>query len=145
MRVQRSQGVKIDVCQTCKGIWLDTMELQDLLKGVEGAPVKGPAPEITVPETTGEMTCPHCSLGLVPFEYAGDSGIELDRCPKCQGLWLDAGEWETIERKVGVARWKPAGRADENMIKSARQREWLSALVKKLTKLVKPGWGRRGY
>ena len=35
------------------------------------------------------MNCPYCSTPLVPETY---EGITIDRCPSCQGTWLDAGE-----------------------------------------------------
>lgn len=137
MKLRTVRGVKIDLCEACAGIWLDTLELQDLLQGVPGAPAEGPPPEINPPETTGKMSCPHCRLALVPFEYAGDSGIELDRCPKCQGLWLDAGEWETIERKVGVARWNPKREIDREMARDAHAQGLLGSVVKWLEDFAK--------
>jgi Zn-finger nucleic acid-binding protein len=36
------------------------------------------------------------------FNYAYDSNIYLDRCPACDGLWLDGGEIEQIARHVQV-------------------------------------------
>src|SRR5262245_27679025 len=39
--------------------------------------------------------CPPCGVALLAF---GWEGVELDRCPRCGGIWLDAGEMETIVR-----------------------------------------------
>ena len=33
---------------------------------------------------------------MAAFNYAGDSGIYLDRCEDCDGLWLDAGELRSV-------------------------------------------------
>ena len=33
--------------------------------------------------------CPKCGAELVPVPYRG---IELDKCSRCQGVWLDFGE-----------------------------------------------------
>lgn len=45
------------------------------------------------------MQCPHCpSTALVIAER---SGIEIDYCPQCRGVWLDRGELDKlIERSL---------------------------------------------
>jgi Zn-finger nucleic acid-binding protein len=139
LQEEDSQGVRIDVCQSCKGIWLDGSELQTLLRGIRGDVSQGPPPEITVPETSGNMHCPRCTVKLVAFEYAGDSSIELDRCPECAGLWLDAGERETIERKVAVARWKPHSKSDRKMKFEEKAFGWIQVIMQELSRTVRQG------
>lgn len=39
------------------------------------------------------MKCPQCDVDLLLGEK---SGIEIDYCPKCRGIWLDRGELEKI-------------------------------------------------
>lgn len=39
------------------------------------------------------MNCPTCSVSLVMTER---SGVEIDYCPKCRGVWLDRGELDKI-------------------------------------------------
>lgn len=39
------------------------------------------------------MHCPKCGHSLVMEKY-GD--VEIDVCPSCKGIWLDANELETI-------------------------------------------------
>ena len=44
------------------------------------------------------MNCPRCHAGLVTErEY---HGIEVDRCPSCDGRWLDLGELDQLEATV---------------------------------------------
>lgn len=44
------------------------------------------------------MKCPNCNVNLVMSER---SGIEIDYCPECRGVWLDRGELDKIiERSV---------------------------------------------
>jgi hypothetical protein len=38
---------------------------------------------------TGAMTCPRCGAALTPRTF---SGVTLDACGSCHGVWLDAGE-----------------------------------------------------
>ena len=37
------------------------------------------------------MECPRCKSAAVILELAG---VEIDYCPDCGGIWLDAGELE---------------------------------------------------
>ena len=37
--------------------------------------------------------CPLCHEPLVAFEL---DGVEIDRCVDCGGVWLDAGELESL-------------------------------------------------
>lgn len=40
------------------------------------------------------MHCPKCGQDLMAEKYGGE--VEIDVCPGCKGLWLDANELETI-------------------------------------------------
>ncbi len=39
------------------------------------------------------MKCPNCNVALVMTDR---SGIEIDYCPDCRGVWLDRGELDKI-------------------------------------------------
>ena len=39
------------------------------------------------------MKCPNCNVNLVMTER---SGVEIDYCPECRGIWLDRGELDKI-------------------------------------------------
>lgn len=39
------------------------------------------------------MLCPVCEIEMLVLEY---SGIEIDFCQKCEGIWLDEGELELL-------------------------------------------------
>ena len=46
------------------------------------------------------MKCPKCGMELIEIGY---KGIKVDKCSRCDGIWLDAGELEAIskvEKKV---------------------------------------------
>lgn len=48
------------------------------------------------------MNCPHCSAEvLVAVEY---DQVEVDYCPACRGIWLDAGELELLFGDAEAAR-----------------------------------------
>ncbi len=46
-----------------------------------------------MPNSTGPMACPVDGATLVMSER---SGIEIDYCPTCRGVWLDRGELDKI-------------------------------------------------
>ncbi len=47
------------------------------------------------------MKCPTCQVNLVMTDR---SGIEIDYCPECRGVWLDRGELDKIiERSAPAA------------------------------------------
>ena len=39
------------------------------------------------------MRCPKCGGHLVTKDF---SKLQIDQCPDCQGVWLDAGEMEAV-------------------------------------------------
>ncbi|CAN5259288.1 zf-TFIIB domain-containing protein [soil metagenome] len=46
------------------------------------------------------MKCPHDGNTLVMSER---SGIEIDYCPECRGVWLDRGELDKILDRASAA------------------------------------------
>lgn len=53
------------------------------------------------------MTCPTCPSEL---KIAERRGVEIDYCPACRGIWLDAGELDKIvERSANL----DGGRANQ--------------------------------
>ena len=83
------EGVLIDACKSCKGIWLDRGKIflfsrrpRRLEESLASAGDGG---------RPSERACPRCAsaLEVVPFLRPG---LEVDRCPRCEGYWFDAGE-----------------------------------------------------
>jgi Zn-finger nucleic acid-binding protein len=57
------------------------------------------------------MKCPIDGTALV---IADRSGVEIDYCPQCRGVWLDRGELDKIiDRSVGQAAPVPQARAPQ--------------------------------
>ena len=40
------------------------------------------------------LKCPKCGADLVTDDFRG---VQIDRCPDCHGLWLDAGELDALK------------------------------------------------
>jgi len=41
------------------------------------------------------MRCPKCGMELIEIDY---KGVKVDKCSECEGIWLDAGELETVSK-----------------------------------------------
>jgi len=100
------QGVDLESCSRCGGQWLDPEHLRSILDTVEA-----PAGQTTPPASGADrraakenLPCPSCGQALAPFNYAGDSGIILDKCFACGHIWLDAGELEEVLQAVRASR-----------------------------------------
>jgi uncharacterized protein len=46
------------------------------------------------------MKCPKCEV--VPLTMADRSGVEIDYCPACRGVWLDRGELDKIIERAAI-------------------------------------------
>ena len=71
-----------------------------------------------------ELNCPACGGAMNLTNYGMDSGVHVDRCASCGGMWLDHDELEHIQ--VLMERWReeaPARIADaKNDLEEARLR-----------------------
>ncbi len=82
-------GVLVDVCKTCKGVWLDRgkvfllsrkpKELERLLTSETDEPV------------LSDRQCPRCHVNLEEMPFLRRD-LLVDRCPECEGYWFDSGE-----------------------------------------------------
>ncbi|MFC6689736.1 MULTISPECIES: TFIIB-type zinc ribbon-containing protein [Rhodobacterales] len=44
-----------------------------------------------------------CPIDGEPLVMTERSGVEIDYCPKCRGVWLDRGELDKIIERAGPA------------------------------------------
>lgn len=95
--------MEIDHCVACKGTWLDGGELEQIAL-MAGAPPGGVlmgSVHGARGETAAGRRCPRCG-GALQVVTAGE-GVKLDRCPRGDGLWLDAGELAALLARSGDA------------------------------------------
>ncbi|HZV04849.1 MAG TPA: zf-TFIIB domain-containing protein [Gemmataceae bacterium] len=91
-------------CEHCGGHWMDPEDLRAVLDLIR-LPVHGRAVRMGVDLTDvrEDAACPYCGVPMEPFNYAGDSGIILDKCRRCGGLWLDSGDLERVLAVVAAS------------------------------------------
>lgn len=80
----------VQVCQTCKGMWLEHDELASLEDEVFdfGDRWKG---TLAFGSTATTAKCPECAALLQRFRYRFYD-LEMDLCPNQHGYWLDDDE-----------------------------------------------------
>ncbi len=87
-------GQSVDQCSACGGSWFDPSELGNAVEAMTVADNVLPLP--SADEAT--VCCPECRTQMLQLNYAYDSGVMIDRCPNCYGVWLDADELTHIGR-----------------------------------------------
>jgi Zn-finger nucleic acid-binding protein len=98
------EGIKIQQCSKCYGHWLDHGELAQL--AARDTSVE-PTPSIT---RSSSRMCPIDATPLSEVEFPEHSGLRVDVCPECQGIWLDANELSQALTLLG----RPATPATSN-------------------------------
>ena len=83
-------------CATCQGLMLDDEEMGKAL----GARHRPGAERLAGLPASG-LACPQDGREMRRLVH---QDIELDICPQCQALWLDAGEIEKIRARGGSKR-----------------------------------------
>ena len=91
--IQDYKGLEIERCSSCKGMWLDYHELDELEDTkMDDDEMKG---SIMFRSYDSDVHCPVCDSGMQMFHYRAYD-LELDFCPKEHGFWLDFGEEKRV-------------------------------------------------
>lgn len=98
------EGVEIDFCSGCKGIWFDAGELAFYMEAGEDVPDLAAA--LSRGRDSG-CACPRCTTTkLVETRYIANEPLLIDVCPSCKGVFVDSGELpqvETLAARGGIA------------------------------------------
>lgn len=95
LHVSAVDGIEIDVCLACKGVWFDNDELRQA-KDLSEPDANWMDFDIWKHEdnfhvSAGKIKCPRCRKPLCALSY-DETAIEVDVCPSCRGVWLDDAE-----------------------------------------------------
>jgi Zn-finger nucleic acid-binding protein len=100
-------NIEIDECPTCRGTFLDQGELERIQAAVEkdhrkelAEPVDSVREEMAAEreEALPLIHCPKCGESMERRRYGLGSQTVIDACPQGDGLWLDHGELQELER-----------------------------------------------
>lgn len=92
-------GVEVDRCVSCEGIWFDSFEAERLktIKGSESLDTGKLETGSQFNRVEGEIDCPRCSTKMTRILDIDQYSIWYEKCPKCQGVWFDAGEFKKFK------------------------------------------------
>lgn len=99
MTTRKIGDVEADECTTCKGIWFDRGELRQAKDEVDhdlswmDFDIWKHKDEFRI--AAKPTKCPRCGINMAGVNY-GETGVEVCVCSKCQGTWLDGGEFDKI-------------------------------------------------
>jgi Zn-finger nucleic acid-binding protein len=79
-------GVSIERCGRCNGHWLQHGELARLASRDDSV-----EPVVSITRDSLRL-CPEDRTPLTEVEFPDHSGLKVDICGQCQGIWLDAYE-----------------------------------------------------
>jgi len=98
MLILELDGVEIDCCDECRGIWLDEGELELLIEAGSDPdqPILKALTAADAIKAKGQRKCPVCDKKMLLVYIPLNPVVEIDRCPCNHGLWFDKGELEQI-------------------------------------------------
>ena len=92
--------IEFEGCPTCHGMWLDKDELRKLKNKVNDGQLHWLNREVNDIERTSMISssrvCPKCPSSKLRSVMFGHSGVVIDWCSDCQGIWLDRSEYDSI-------------------------------------------------
>lgn len=113
LREIRYEGVAIRTCDGCGGEFIGAEQMRHIVivreerfgPGLVAAMAgRRPAFGRAAPDSPARRNCPSCASPMSVVNYATDTGIHVDRCTSCGGIWLDNTELEKVQ--ILLERWQ---------------------------------------
>ena len=100
------QGIEIERCLGCQGLWFDMLEKEDLeqIEGSETIDI-GDAHFGAQYSRKQDIHCPHCSVEMLPMVDKNQFQIKYESCPICYGTFFDAGEFRDLKEHSVLERF----------------------------------------
>ncbi len=95
----KTEQLEIDQCFVCAGVWFQKGELDKYLKErmtIVGASRPSESPVEYLDHKPGK--CPQCQAEMKKDRAPKDPKVQIDKCEKCGGIWLDDVEIDKLER-----------------------------------------------
>lgn len=95
------EGVAIQLCLDCKGIFLTRKKLEIIensreIEIPEDMPIPRNGPEV-------RRHCPNCNILMRKAKHGRIRTTIIDYCDDCSGIWLDKGELASIQLSYEIA------------------------------------------
>lgn len=113
-KLDKGRGATVDSCGKCGGLFLDADELKRLTGDAE---LNRYLIKDVGDDSDSPLVCPSCGGIMdeetIPLDASQKESVKVDVCLTCFGLWLDAGELETLGRRERGEVALPEGKAAE--------------------------------
>lgn len=105
------EGVEVDHCCACHGLWFDAGELDVLVSLGGGDAERLRAALATTPTERSGRRCLRCGRRLQTVAVGDAPAVQVERCRVGHGFWLDAGELDRVALAATGGAGTPEGRA----------------------------------
>jgi|ERR1043166_1715427 Zn-finger nucleic acid-binding protein len=104
-------GMTLDICYGgCGGIWFDAAELERVTARAAATLHTIWQSPIGRLNRAGPPLCPRCPGQVLQRKWFSEmKSVEIDQCPGCDGIWLDAGEFSRIYEEIKGPKVAPPG------------------------------------
>ena len=89
--VAEREGIELDSCPWCRGLWFDAGELALLAETLGRTLSVGEGGAVVATTAEKPRMCPRCDKAMEKVTLGKAPSVLLDRCPS-HGLWFDHGE-----------------------------------------------------
>lgn len=97
MQAIEFEGVEVDRCKNCNGIWFDVGENDWLLGKDAASAIDTGDPEVgRHTNQIDSYRCPRCDGGMLRRVDPKQTKIEYEECTSCRGVFFDAGEFTDL-------------------------------------------------
>ncbi len=102
------ETIEVDRCCQCQGIWFDQTEAESLKKkqGSEKIDLGNPNSPSNQDRVNPTLKCPRCRTTLIKMLDLDKYQIWYEKCPNCQGIWLDAGEFSQFKQNFATQEFR---------------------------------------
>jgi Zn-finger nucleic acid-binding protein len=97
------EGVEVDRCIDCHGLWFDVSEREDLMKRRASEAIdNGDAQLGSEFNRVNFIFCPRCGSQMMPRVAQGRPRLEFEQCTICAGSFFDAGEFRFLKQHPSI-------------------------------------------
>ncbi len=97
--VAERQGIELDCCPWCRGLWFDAGELALLAEATGRTLTLSEAAGTAADTSEKARACPRCDQPMEKILLGRTPQVLLDRCSGGHGLWFDHGELGALVRQ----------------------------------------------
>jgi Zn-finger nucleic acid-binding protein len=94
MEAVEVEGITVNRCVDCKGMWFDRLEHEKLKKVKGGSKIDiGDKKAGREQDKIKDVQCPRCNVKMVNMVDPQQTHISFEACSTCGGVYFDAGEF----------------------------------------------------